>query len=135
MVDKLFYIIFNSYFKHGDYKNDIPPVTVFAIFMMAIFCLGLCLLCAGYLIRDPNHFVKHKPLYGYHLWFVASAVINYHLFYHKKRYRRIYEVYKDNLVYDTLLYRVAAFIVIVLLILSPFIMALFYNKLHSGHWV
>ena len=41
MVYKLFYIIYNAYYKHGEYKNDIPPLTVGGIFLGCFFSLGL----------------------------------------------------------------------------------------------
>lgn len=36
MLDRLFFIIYNSYFKDGTYKNDIPPLTAGGIFFMML---------------------------------------------------------------------------------------------------
>jgi len=41
MINKLFYIIYNSYYKHGQYKNDMPSLTVGGIFLGCFFGIGI----------------------------------------------------------------------------------------------
>ena len=135
MIDRLFYIIYNSYYKHGNYKNDIPPLTVFGLFAVALFSLGLCFIYAHYLVKDPDHFIKHQPISGKTVWMIGSLFLTYFLFYYNKRYKKIYEKYKHITAYDSVQYKVIAFIIIFTLICSTIIMGLVYNKLHFGWWV
>lgn len=134
-MDKLFYIIYNTYYKKEEHERGVSPTTLFGIFTIAFFCLGLCFLFGAYLVQDPDHFIKHKPTAGTNILVIASAVTTYFMFYHKKRFLVIYDKYKDNPVYKTLPCRILAFTIVFLLIVSPFIMGLVYNKLHTGHWV
>jgi len=134
MTDKLFYIIYNSYYKHGKFQNDNTPLTVFGIFCIATNSLIMTLVSSVYLYGDPLYLRKnHLPHRGIYL--ITSIVLTYFAYYHKKRYQHIYERYSQNKTYDALYSKVAAFSAMVLLIVTPFIFALLYNKLYFGSWL
>lgn len=135
-MDRLFYIIYNSYYNHGKGTKSSEPVgAVYALFFVALLSLFLCFHTAGYLISDPNHFVNKKPTNFRFVCLILSILANYFLFYRKKRYLVIYETYHNVAMFETLLYRSIGFITITILICSPFILALLYNKIHFGYWV
>lgn len=134
-MDRLFYIIYNTYYKHGEYKNDIPPLTVFGIFCVAICSVGICIIFGYHLIQDPLYFRHKRQSGGNGFWFLCSVVITYFTFYHNKRYRIIYDKFKDIHQFDNLTYRVTAFVFMILLIFSPIIFGLIYNKLYFGEWL
>lgn len=134
MIDKLFYIIYNSYYKHGKFHNDSPPLTVFGIFCIATNSLLMMSVSSVYQYNDPLYLRKnHLPNRG--IWLIISVALVYFTFYHNKRYQKIYEKYSHNLAYDALLQKVIAFTTMVLLIATPFIFALIYNKLYFGSWL
>lgn len=134
-MDKIFYIIYNSYYKHGKYKNDIPPLTVFGIFCVSICSIGILVDFAYHLMEDPLYYRNKKQNGGVGVWFLCSVLITYFTFYHNKRYKSIYEKFKDFPQYDNMRYKIIAFTFMILLILSPIIFGLIYNKLQFGNWV
>lgn len=133
-MDKLFYIIYNSYYKHGKYKNDIPPLTVFGIFCIATFSVIIGIVYSFYLINDPTYFRTHKAP-GKGIFFAVAVIITYASFYNNKRYKLIYNRFKDVSKYDSLTYRFIAFVIMFLFIISSMIFMLVYNKIYFGEWV
>jgi hypothetical protein len=134
MIDRLFYIIYNTYYKHGNFKNDIPPLTVFGLFCMALFSVTLCFVYAFYLIGDPTYF-RHNPPIGTGIYFIASIVLTYLLFYRNKRYETIYNRYKHIQTYDQWSVKIMAFAFVFLLIFSTFLGLLIFNKIYFGNWL
>jgi len=134
MIDRLFYIVYNSYYKHGKYKNDIPPLTVFGIFCVATFSILISIAYAIYLLKDPTYFRTHRAP-SKTIYFISAALITYLLFYYKKRYKSIYDKFKDIEHYDTFKGKFIAFFIMVLIIISPIVFMLIYNKLYFGAWV
>ncbi len=132
MINKLFYIIYNTYYKHGNYKNDIPPLTVFGIFYTAIVSTCFSMITGIAMVNDPIFFNQHLPKIIMPLLLITSVAITYFSFYYKKRYKLIYNKYKDNLNYDSLFSKILAFTIIVILIISPFIIVLIRNKMYFG---
>ena len=133
MIDRLFYIIYNSYYKHGNFKNDIPPLTVFGLFCMALFSITLCFVYAFYLISDPTYF-RHNPPLGKSIYFIASIVLTYLGFYRKKRYKTIYDRFKHIQSYDQLPVKILAFTIVLLVIISPIVGAFVFNRIYFGEW-
>jgi len=133
-MDRLFYIVFNSYYKHGTYKNDIPPLTVFGIFCIAIFSNLLLLRDVILLLNDPMYFRTHKAS-SIIPYLIASAIITYFTFYYKKRYVKIYERYCHITLYSGILAKIIAFATIIFLISLPVLFALLYNKFYFGNWI
>jgi len=133
-MDRLFYIVFNSYYKHGTYKNDIPPLTVFGIFCIAIFSNLLLLRDVILLLNDPMYFRTHKAS-GIIPYLIASAIITYFTFYYRKRYVKIYERYCHITLYNGILAKMIAFTLMIFLISLPILFALLYNKFYFGNWI
>jgi len=121
MIDRLFYIIYNSYYKHGKYQNDIPPLTVFGIFCMGLLSLIFTIFLCVYHLKDPYYFRHNPQPPGQGVIFIISIIITYFAFYYKKRYKEIYNKFKDISSYDTKHARFLAFSFMILLILSPLI--------------
>ncbi len=120
-MDFIFYIIYNSYFKHGNYKNDIPPLTVGGIFTVVFFCVIL-------LIKGIHSYYSYGDIparsFGkvYNIaigWMCAGLV--YLVFYHNKRYIKIYHRFKDNQFANSWPGKILGWMAIALLMLSPFI--------------
>lgn len=139
MIDKLFYIIYNSYYKHGEYKNDNPSLTVGGIFVGCFFGIGLSIKSIINFTNplfDPvnNPAAKaSKPLML--LVTLICGVLVYFVFYHNKRYQKIYEQFKEDGFLNSKLAKYLAFTTAILIIISPLILALLYNKICRGYWV
>ena len=135
MIDRLFYIIYNKYYKHGEYKNDIPPLTVFGLFLAAITALLLLMYIIIKLAIDPTSYQQHRVKFPFGLIFIIGLLITYFSFYYRQRYKIIYEKYKDNLNYDSLQIRIFAFVIVYLTIFSPFIYGVLWIRIYQGMWV
>lgn len=131
---RLFYIIYNSYYKHGEYKDDIPTLTVGGIFSVSFYCIELSIIN---IIGFINPLYQKMKISGFKSFLISiiSLVIVYFLFYHKKRYDKIYERYKDDIFLNSKTAKYFGFIIIVLIILSPFLLAMLQNKILHGYWV
>ncbi len=120
-MDFIFYIIYNSYFKHGNYKNDIPPLTVGGIFTVVFFCLTLLIKgIRAYVLYGNVPFAgfekNHAPIVGF-----FCAIAAYLMFYRNKRYINIYNQFKDNQFANSWPGKILGWMAIILLMLSPFI--------------
>ena len=135
LYNLIFYIIYNSYYKHGNYKNDIPAYTVFFIFAISFFCQIYFLVILWKFIEDP--YFRSIGISKLITLFMALSclVITYLFFYVNKKYILIYETYKDNLLANSYLGKSIGWIFIVLSILLPFIFGLIRNKIYFGNWV
>jgi glucan phosphoethanolaminetransferase (alkaline phosphatase superfamily) len=134
-MNRLFYIIYNSYYKHGEYKNDNPSLTVGGIFMGCFFCIALSILN---IIGWINPLYYRLPKLSKPILFLITilfGIIVYFVFYHNKRYQKIYETYKENIFLNSKRAKYLGFLITILIIISPFILALVRNKICLGHWV
>ena len=135
LLNLIFYIIYNSYYKHGNFKNDMPAYTVFFIFAISFFCQLLLLVGLWEIIEDPyRRDTGISKLMNYFM-VLSCVVITYFLFYLNKKYRLIYETYKANSFADSRLGKFMGWSFIILSILSPFIFILIRNKIYFGNWV
>ncbi len=134
MIDKLFYIIYNKYYKHGDYKNDIPPLTVAGLFVIAVMSLIMLTWLAGKVTIDPTAYAEHRLKLPRGIFLIAIG-ITFFSFYYNSRYKAIYERYKNEAHLDSTRARVIAFIIIFLAILSPMIFSVLWIRLHEGIWL
>lgn len=85
IIDYLFFGIYNSYYKDGNYKNDIPWYTAMMIFAAIFFLNVSCIMVLlstrkGYPVSTPIGFLVGG----------ACVLISYFLFVWKKRYQHIY---------------------------------------------
>ena len=127
----IFYIIYNSYYKHGNFKNDMPAYTVFFIFTISFFCQMLFLIGLWDLIDDPYTIAEISKLANI-FFFLSCFAITYFLFYVNKRYIIIYNTYKDNSFANSRLGKFMGWSFIILSILSPFIFIIIRNKIYFG---
>lgn len=135
MTNKLFYIIYNSYCKHGQYKNDISSLTVGAIF--GIFFLSIVfssVIIFGWINPLYDHLPKlSKPIMSFIT--IVFGIIVYFIFYHEKKYQKIYERYREDIFLNSQAGKVFGFFFVFLIIVSPIILALLRNKICFGYWV
>lgn len=136
MINKLFYIIYNSYYKHGEYKNDIPSLTVGGIFLGCFFSISFLIVIIIGLIDDPLHYrlpKLSKPILF--LITILLGIIVYFVFYHKKKYKKIYETYKKDVFLNSQFAKYLGFTISFIIIISPLILGLVRNKIFFGYWV
>lgn len=127
-MNYIFYTIYSSYYKNGNYKNDMPAYTVFIIFTLAFFCVLLMLAYLKVFLLEGAQVKTHGlEKYQIYLLGVFGGIITYFLFYYKKKYLIIYEKFKNNTFANSVLGRVTGWLVLFLLILSPFIFIYFRN--------
>ncbi|KHJ36638.1 hypothetical protein PBAC_31920 [Pedobacter glucosidilyticus] len=116
-MDFLFYVMYNMYYKDGEYKNDKPAFTVFCQFVACIF---------GFLAGLTNLYFWYVKgacyiyIFTINHWFfflLSSSIITYLLFYYNKRYLKIYENYKNNYVGNHYITRLIAIILMFFLLL------------------
>lgn len=135
-MNRLFYIIYNSYYKHGEYKNDTPSLTVGGIFLIFFYSIGSTGLIIIRLINNP--LFRHSPKLGKPIQLLITifyGIIVYFIFYHNKRYQKIYETYKEDVFLNSKLVKHLGFFIVFFVILFPFIIGLVRNKIYFGHWV
>ena len=133
MYNFIFYVIYNSYYKHGSYKNDMPPYTVFFIFVIVFYSQLLFLIELYHVIQNPyTRTIGPKSIrYLAFLCFIPT----YLLFYSNKKYNVIYNTYKEDTFANSLLAKLMSWAIVVILILSPFIFGLIRNKIYFNEWV
>ena len=134
MIDKLFFIIYNSYYKHGSYKNDIPPLTVFGIFTIAFYSVWALIVDIIHWSIDENFYIKRTPHLDNRWYILGGAVITYFLFYFNKRYKKIYLKYKENKLLDSKSVKVLGFTIMVFFILLQLIVIVIYENFRRGNW-
>jgi hypothetical protein len=134
MIDKLFYIIYNSYYKHGSYKNDTPPLTVFGIFTIAFFSVWGLIVDIIHWSIDKNFYIKRTPHLDHRWYILGGALITYFLFYYNKRYKDIYLKYKDNKALDSRFVRILGFVIVIFFIFVQIIVVIVYEKFRRGDW-
>ena len=133
-MNRLFYIIYNSYYKNGEYKDDTPSLTVGGIFLICFFCSGLSILnIIGWV--DPLYYHMKLSKTTVFLEIILFGSIVYFLFYHNKRYQRIYEKYKEDAFLNSQLAKFIGFFIVILIMISPFMLALVHDRIFLGHWM
>lgn len=135
-MNRLFYIIYNSYYKHGAYKNDIPSLTVAGIFSVCFLSVASFIVLLIRIIEDPMGYRgEHisKPITS--LITLLFGGIVYFVFYHNKKYKRIYETYKDDVFLNSQMAKYLGFTICLVIIVSPLVLALVRNKVYLGYWV
>jgi len=129
---KLFYVLSYSYSNKGRDFGQKTFLTVYGIFAITMYC---CFLTLKILldILTANQF-KHIQLNSFASVTVIT-VLFYFMFFYKKRYQLIIETYRRQPKLHSQQSKWVAFGVVVLLILSPFVVAMIGNKIRSGNWV
>lgn len=134
LLDKLFFVIYNSYYKDGGYKNDIPSLTVGGIFGIFFLSLTLSAYCIIGWVYPEYERLPHWSKSVLTLITLMFGVLTYFIFYHHKRYTKIYERYKGNEFLNGRIAKFGSFTIIIIGIIFPLILALVRNKISKGHW-
>lgn len=132
---KLFYIIYNSYYKHGNYRKDIPKLTVFGIFLVFTYSLIVLIFDIGKIISDPHTKNVGASSSLFYLIVGTAVLLVYLLFFNKEKYKMIYEKYKDDTFLNSKKAKVIGFFTIIFVILAPMILWIVRNKIAFGYWV
>ena len=137
IMDKFFYIIYNSYYKHGDFRNDHPTWTVGGLFVFLIF--AIILLLDLFLIRFSQNSISIFPIENHHKYSLfepspakivglAGFAVVYFLFFFRKRYEDIYEKYREEEFLNSKKAKRIAYTVLISIYLAPFIIPLLLGK-------
>ena len=130
----IFYVIYNSYYKHGNYKNDNPPFTVFFIFVIFFFCQLLFLIELYRVIQDPyTRVIASKSILR--VLAFSCFIPTYLLFYLNRKFNVIYDTYKADLFANSFTGKILGWFILIFFILSPFIFSLIRNKIFFNEWV
>lgn len=134
MIDKWFYIVFNSYYKHGNFKNDHPAWTVGGIFTFAVFTVIFALtMIYGFITKsdlpfiDRNGYAVLEPSPSKVMLLIGFLII-YFSFFYKKRHLKIYEKYKEDELLNSVKAKRIAFLLVILVYLLPIIVPIFVHK-------
>ena len=137
IFDKFFYIIYNSYYKHGDFKNGHPTWTVGGIFTFWLFALTLLLdfILITYShntmsllpINNPYRYGRLEPSPAKFLGLIDFGII-YFFFFFRNRYNKIYEKYKCDEYLNSKKAKRIGYSVLILSFVSPFITPLIWHN-------
>ena len=134
MIDKLFYVLLSYYSRKTNHKIDTPMITVFFIFtfLTASLLLVLNMVIAYVQNIERRGIVISKPV-GY-LMLLISGLCTYFLFVYKKRYVTIYKTYRNHSFLNEKSGRRFYWFITLMIVLSPYILALAMNKIVHGYW-
>lgn len=133
-MDKLFFVIFNSYYKDNQFKNDNPPLTVGGLFTAMFFGIYM-FFCYSYIYYiDIDARQGPSKALGY-IIALLSFITTYVVFFWNKRYLSIYEKYKDNAYLRKKSTKFLCFFLIFSLIVCPMFIILIRNKIVFGNWI
>ncbi|WP_256002024.1 hypothetical protein [Pedobacter deserti] len=129
MVNKLFYIVYNSYYKHGNYKRDIPALTVGGIFCAVVFSLFLTAHFMFFYEKDEGKEMISwlgcsKGQLIFHSIFIAAMLITYFRFFWRNTHRAIYEQFKADEYLNSRKAKFIGFAVVLFFILLPILYAI-----------
>lgn len=133
-MDKLFFVIFNSYYKDKQFKYDNPPLTVGGLFFGMFFGIYM-FFCYCYLMYlDVGERQGPTQSFGYSLGFL-SFITTYLVFFWKKRHMAIYEKYKNDASLRKKSTKFYCFFLVFFLIVCSMFLILIRNKLVFGNWI
>lgn len=133
-MNKLFYVIYNSYYKHGEYRNDIPLLTVWGIMVVSFVCLTILGIDVVHAFLNPT---ARLPILGKNTWMsilVFYSLLYYLFFVFRKRYLEVYNRYKDAQFVNSKTGKTIAWTFVIFSFVSPFAFALIWNKIAFGAW-
>jgi len=134
-MDKIFYIIYNSYYKHGNYKKDIPIVTVGGLVLFGLFSIFVAIFMLIYWIQTPYAKFPHANRFFMLFCTVLFGTITYYLFFYNERYLKIYDKYKSNVFLNSFTAKFFGFSILIIIYLIPFIICFARNLIVLGSWL
>lgn len=103
----IYFHIYNSYYKDGNFKNDIPHLTAFGIVGCSLSIILLSILFFAYQllfrVRPTSPIVVGL--------FLLLLVFFYFLFFHKSKYQSIYTEFKNSK-WDTTTMKILSWLVL-----------------------
>jgi hypothetical protein len=88
----IYFHIYNSYYKDGDYDNDIPHLTAFGIVGCSLSIILLAIMFSVYLLL-----LSERPTFGIVVVpFVILLVYFYFTLMHDSKYQAIYSEFKNS---------------------------------------
>lgn len=133
MIDKIFFILHNAYYRDGQYgKDETPNLTVCVLLGSVLFTWLVVFMALA------PHFGFEKPALAKlntHLAGFGCLLVVYFSFYFRGRHKRIYDRYKDQRKLSTRTARVIAYISTFLLIVLPFILMIIVQRIDNGEWI
>lgn len=123
-IIKIYYFhIYNSYFKDGNYKNDIPSLTAFGIVGCSLATLFVTIL--------TNLFVRiFNKLPNYFSVVSIFTLILFYLFFklvYKFKYKKIYKEFKNSK-WDRTIYKIFSWLVLPVAFVLIGLQAYIYNR-------
>ncbi|MFB5945715.1 hypothetical protein [Albibacterium profundi] len=134
MMQKLFYIVYNSYYKHGEYRNDVPLVTVWGILVVSLASLTVFGIFAVHALLKPTARLPSQIKDTWMLIYIFYSVLYCVFFVFNKRYVKIYNRYKDDQFLNSKTGKAIAWAFVIFSFVSPFAFALIWNKIVFGAW-
>jgi hypothetical protein len=135
MLDKWFYIIYNAYYKHGNYRNGHPIYTAVTLFA-ALF--GLVWLSFEEVI-NIFFFENYISLYKEDLPAILTSCVfmglSYFLFMRKNRYEIIYNKYSNDKFLNSIQGKILGFLLLLLGCFSSILIAFLRNYYLHGRFV
>ena len=123
-IIKIYYFhIYNSYFKDGNDKNDIPSLTAFGIVGCSIAIIFVTILTNLYLRifnKLPNYF-SVVSIFTLILFFLFFKLI------YKSKYKKIYKEFK-NTKWDKTIFKITSWLVLPLAFVFIGLHAYIYNR-------
>ncbi len=97
-VDKIFYLVYNFYYKDGNYRSSrfskfLPEYYTIFILSMGTMLWGI-FFTSAVLFYVKNQFVNKSFVPFFAVFFIASYPFYYTLFISNSRYEEIYEHFK-----------------------------------------
>lgn len=105
----IYFHVYNSYYKDGNYKNDIPHLTAFGIVGVS---LSLLLVGIGNIIKFV--LTEHKLSTQGYLWLMLSSLLLFYFaFLNKGKYNDIYKELKSS-EWDKTTIKILAWVIVII---------------------
>jgi hypothetical protein len=133
LVDRIFYLVYNFYYKNGNYKNGyflkfIPWHYTIFILSFGTTVWGMFLYSASVFYLKSEFINKSYMIYFFGFYLLIFSFY-YSLFISKSRYQIIYERYKNDKRLDKLKSFFAIFVLIVLPLILIILFSLIWHKI------
>lgn len=119
-----FYVIYNSYYKHGNFKADVPNISVFGILFFTYWSIINSVIIIGKIAFNPY---RNDLMPSKYTSIPLSILLVFALFFRKEKQCKIYNRYKSNDKLNTKRAKFIAFTLTIVAMLSTFIVLLIRN--------
>lgn len=127
-MDFLFFVMYNMYYKDGNYNNDRPAFTVFIQFCASFSGFNLGIIKFFYWITEGSCYQFFYTIPMIFLVMPIAFIMAYFLIFYNKRYEKIYEKYKNKQVGNHIITRIIVVMIMFALLLFGLIIAYLKNN-------